>query len=124
MEGFRGNPVFLSQARQNSTTHQERQEATQGAGLVLQKNKHFKSGCCRGGMPFSTVLNLKVTSFKWMSDIYFAVLQKFQNRRQTLKAVVLYIKEVSVLQGGNSYFLITQQGNNSFCVKYHKRFSL
>lgn len=104
MEGFRGNPVFLSRARQNSTTHQERQEATQRAGLVLQKNKHFKSGCCRASFR-SKVLNLKVISFKRMSDIYFAVLQKFQNRRQTLNAVVLYIKDVSVLQSGNSYFL-------------------
>lgn len=64
VEGFRGNPVFLSQARQNSTTHQERQEATQGAGLVLQKNKHFKSGCCHGRMPVSAVND----SFKFKSD--------------------------------------------------------
>lgn len=85
-------------------------------GVLLWQNASFRSK--------RKVLNLKVTSLKWMSDIYFAVLQKFQNRRQTLRAVVLYIKDVSVLQGGNSYFLITQQGNNSFCVKYHKPFPL
>lgn len=39
VHGSWGNPVFLTQGRQKSTTHQERQEATQRPSLVLQKNK-------------------------------------------------------------------------------------